>query len=210
MYPFPNIAHEIATKIFILGTTANCLMTELTGSLQCNLWDGAPRKKDMIYLKLVNIFFSWKLPLHCGISVGGKDTFRTSLGNESEVKMEEETWCIKKDFRDPSCMRFKQHLMQKPQYQIRSDQISSSVVSDSFRPHESQHARPPCPSPTPTVHSNLRPLSQWCHPANSSSVVPFSSCPQSLPASESFPMSQLFAIYEAVKTTVYIYYIGSN
>ena len=73
-----------------------------------------------------------------------------------------------------------------------SDQISRSVVSDSSRPHESQHARPPCPSPTPGVHSDSRPSSQWCHPATSSSVVPFSSCPQSLPASESFPMSQLF------------------
>ena len=74
----------------------------------------------------------------------------------------------------------------------RSDQISRSVVSDSFRPHESQHARPPCPSPTPGVHSDSRPSSEWCHPAISSSVVPFSSCPQSLPASESFPVSQLF------------------
>ena len=77
--------------------------------------------------------------------------------------------------------------------QIRSDQISHSVVSDSLRPHESQHARPPCPPPTPGVHSDKRPSSQWCHPAISSSVVPFSSCPQSLPESESFPMSQLFA-----------------
>jgi len=58
--------------------------------------------------------------------------------------------------------------------------------------HESQHARPPCPSPTPGVHSDSYPSSQWCHPAISSSVVPFSSCPQSLPASQSFPMSQLF------------------
>ena len=66
-------------------------------------------------------------------------------------------------------------------------------MSDSLRPHESQHARPPCPSPTPGVHSDSHPSSQWCHPAISSSVVPFSSCPQSLPASESFPMSQLFA-----------------
>ena len=62
-----------------------------------------------------------------------------------------------------------------------------------FTTHESQHARPPCPSPTPGVHSDSRLSSQWCHPAISSSVVPFSSCPQSLPASESFPMSQLFA-----------------
>ena len=78
------------------------------------------------------------------------------------------------------------------EHQIRSDQISRSVVSDYLRPHESQHARPPCPSPTPRVYSNSCPLSQWCHPAISFSVVP-SSCPQSLPASESFPMSQLFA-----------------
>ena len=72
-------------------------------------------------------------------------------------------------------------------------QFSRSVVSDSLRPHESQHARPLCPSPTPGVHPDSCPSSQWCHPAISSSVVPFSSCPQSLPASESFPMSQLFA-----------------
>ena len=71
-------------------------------------------------------------------------------------------------------------------------QFSCSVVSDSLRPHESQHARPPCPSPTLGVHSDSRPLSQWCHPAISSSVIPFFSCSQSLPASESFPMSQLF------------------
>ena len=71
-------------------------------------------------------------------------------------------------------------------------QFSRSVVSDSLWPHESQHARPPCPWPSPRVHSNSRPSSQGCHPAISSSVVPFSSCPQSLPASESFPMNQLF------------------
>ena len=71
--------------------------------------------------------------------------------------------------------------------------FSRSVVSDSLRPHESQHARLPCPSQTPRVYSNSCPSSQWCHPAISSSVIPFSSCPQSLPASGSFPMSQLFA-----------------
>ena len=77
--------------------------------------------------------------------------------------------------------------------QFSSVQYSRSVVSDSLWPHELQHARPPCPSPTPGVHSNSCPSSQWCHPAISSSVVPFSSCPRSLPASGSFPMSQLFA-----------------
>ena len=76
---------------------------------------------------------------------------------------------------------------------ISSVQFSLSVVSDSLRPHESQHARPPCPSPSPGVHSDSRPSSLWCHPAISSSVFPFFSCPQSLPASESFPVSQLFA-----------------
>ena len=76
---------------------------------------------------------------------------------------------------------------------IYSVQFSRSVVSDSLRPHESQHARPPCPSPTPRVYSNSCPSSQWCHPAISSSVVPFSSCPQSLPESGSFPMSRLFS-----------------
>ena len=73
-----------------------------------------------------------------------------------------------------------------------SVQFSRSVMSDSLWPHESQHTRPPCPSPSPGVHWDSRPSSWWCHPAISSSVVPFSSCPQSLPASGSFPMSQLF------------------
>ena len=67
-----------------------------------------------------------------------------------------------------------------------------SVMSNSLQPHESQQARPPCPSPTPGLHSNSRPSSRWCHPAISSSVVPLLPWPQSLTASESFPMSQLF------------------
>ena len=75
---------------------------------------------------------------------------------------------------------------------LSSVHFSCSVMSDSLWPHESQHARPPCPSPTPGVHTNSCPSSWWCHPAISSSVVPFSSCPQSLPASGSFPMSQFF------------------
>ena len=77
---------------------------------------------------------------------------------------------------------------------IISVQFSRSVMSNSLRPHESQHARPPCPSPTPGVYSNSCPSSWWCHLAISSSVVPFSSCPHSLPASGSFPMSQLFTL----------------
>ena len=83
-------------------------------------------------------------------------------------------------------------LAQSGQCDISSVQFSCSVVSDSLRAHKLQHARPPCPSPTPGVHSNSHPLSRWCHPAISSFVIPFSSCPQSLPASESFPMSQIF------------------
>ena len=71
-------------------------------------------------------------------------------------------------------------------------QFSRSVVSDSLRPHEPQHTRPPCPSPTSGVHPNPCPPSRWCHPTILSSVVPFSSCPQSFPASGSFQMSQLF------------------
>ena len=72
-------------------------------------------------------------------------------------------------------------------------QFGHSVMSDSLRPHELQHARPSCPSPTPRVHPNPCPLSQWCHPTISASVIPFSFCPQSFPASGSFPMSQFFA-----------------
>ena len=77
--------------------------------------------------------------------------------------------------------------------QFSSVQFNRSVMSDSLWPHESQQVRPPCPSPTPGVHSDSSPSSRWCHPAISSSVIPFSSCPQSLPASQSFPMSQLFS-----------------
>ena len=79
------------------------------------------------------------------------------------------------------------HILKNP-----SVQFSRSVMSNSLQPHELEQASPPCPSPTPRVYSNSCPLSQWCHPAISSSVVPFSSCPQSLPASGSFPLSQLF------------------
>ena len=90
---------------------------------------------------------------------------------------------------------FSLHLCQHLKFAVfwRSVQFSCWVMSDSLRPHEFQHSRPPSPSPTSGVHPNSRPLCQWCYPAISSSVIPFSSCPQSLPASESFTMSQLFA-----------------
>ena len=77
-------------------------------------------------------------------------------------------------------------------FQFSSVHFSRSVVSDSLQPHKPQHSRPPCPSPNPWVHPNSYPLSWWCHPTMASSVVPFSSCPQSFPASGSFQMSQLF------------------
>ena len=98
-----------------------------------------------------------------------------------------------------SCSIFLKELFKKYSFNLKTSQFSSvhfsrSVVSDSLQPHESQHARPPCPSPTPGVYPNSCPLSRWCHPAVSSSVVPFSSCLQSFPASGSFQMSQLFAL----------------
>ena len=90
-------------------------------------------------------------------------------------------------------MRVDTLIKKKYKWPFSSVQFSHSVVSGSLQPHESQHARPPCPPPAPGVHSDSRPSSWWCHPAISSSVIPFSSCPQSLPASESFPVNQLFA-----------------
>ena len=93
-------------------------------------------------------------------------------------------WVITEHWAEP--------LVQNSSFLLSSVQFNRLVVSDSLRPHGPQHPRPPCPSPTPGVYSNSCPLSQWCHPTISSSVVPFSSCPQSFPASGSFLMSQLF------------------
>ena len=92
-----------------------------------------------------------------------------------------------------SCSAFQQSQFYVWHLSSGSVQFSRSVMSDSLWPHEQQHSRPPCPTPTPGTHPNSCPLSQWCHPSISSSVVPFSSCPQSFPASGSFHMSQLFA-----------------
>ena len=90
-----------------------------------------------------------------------------------------------------SCYSWEILKYEDPTVQFSSVQFSHSVVPDSLWSHESQHARPPCPSPNPRVHSNSYPSSRWCHPAISSSVVPFFSYRQSLPASGSFPMNQL-------------------
>ena len=89
-------------------------------------------------------------------------------------------------------IRFSEAKIYRTSRAISSVQFSRSVMSDSLWPHRLQHTRPPCPSPTPGVHSNSCPLSRWCHPAISSSVVPFSSRLQSFPGSGSFPMSQFF------------------
>ena len=93
----------------------------------------------------------------------------------------------------PNIQMANRHMKKMLRINNYSVQFSCSVVSDSLQPHEPQHARPPCLSLTPRVHLNSCASSRWCHSAISSSVIPFSSCPQSLPASESFPMSQLFA-----------------
>ena len=89
---------------------------------------------------------------------------------------------------------FGEHFTEKLNLRASISQFSHSVMSDSLRPHELQHARPPCPSPTPGVRPDSCSSSQWCHPSHliKGHVVPFASCPQSLPASESFPVSQLF------------------
>ena len=120
------------------------------------------------------------------------------------VFFEEITWFLKRSRNDYlriisiSIRHLLSHDTHVPKLLLSARQFSSvqfirSVVSDSLRPHELQHARLPCSSPSPGVHSDSRPSSPWCHPAISSSVGPFSSCPQSFPASESFPMSQLFS-----------------
>ena len=110
-----------------------------------------------------------------------KDIHQRFLTLRQEETLIRKNWCKADKLQGKWCLTLKA-----------SVQFSCSVVSYSLRPHESEHARPPCPSPTTGVHPDSRPSSQWCHPAIASSVVPFSSCPQSLPASESFPMSQLF------------------
>ena len=113
--------------------------------------------------------------------------------NQHSASFTEKSSC-KKEWREINIMlRTGKNRLHKMVVQFSSVQFSHSVVSDCLQPHEPQHARPPCPSPAPGVYPNSCPLSQWCHPTISSSVIPFSSCPQSFPASGSFQMSQLFA-----------------
>ena len=121
--------------------------------------------------------------IHCSIIYNSQGMEATSSFMDRWMNKEEKMWDIWIYFFHKNILRFV----------TISVQFSCSVMSNSLWPHELQHARPPCPSPIPRVHPNPCLSSQWCHPAISSSVIPFSSCPQSLPASESVPMSQLFA-----------------
>ena len=127
---------------------------------------------------LISLSYSLELCIQTGISFYSRYTFLLFPQPQ--------------DFEHP-CSFYSPLGLHFPLFDFSSVQYSHSVVSNFLWPHKSQHARPPCPSPTPGVHSNSCPPSQWCHPAISSSVIPVSSCPQSLPASGSFPMSQLFA-----------------
>ena len=120
----------------------------------------------------------------------------TTAWAKSWVSVNEEPASVLRLFVETGWLRFprlRKFFTLTPILRFSSVQFIHSVVFDYLRPHELHHSRPPCPSPTPRVYPNSCPSSQWCHPAISSSVVPFSSYPQSLPASESFPMSQLFA-----------------
>ena len=122
------------------------------------------------FIHLKNLLFYWSIVMrqHSAVTSSNPwETFQSGVGSSDSS----------------SCSLLRGH--------ISSVQFSCSVMSDSLQPHESQHTRPPCPSPTPGVHSDSCPLSWWCHPAISSSVISFSSCPQSLPASRSFPISHI-------------------
>ena len=112
--------------------------------------------------------------------------FANNINNFNHIFKSPKLWGLfKKPFVFELCFSSK--------LQSNSVQFSRSVMSDSLRPHRLQLTRPPCPSPTPRVYSNSCPLSWWCHPTTSFSVIPFSSCPQSFPASRCFPVSQFFA-----------------
>ena len=131
-----------------------------------------------------SVQFSWKWPLTLALALSKMRTKKKNGEEGQQFKI-----IVRNTSSESNCLSLQDWSYDS----FSSVQFSRSVVSDSLWPHELQHARPPCPSPTPGVHSDSCPLSQRCHPAISSSGVPFSSCPQSLPASESFPMSQLFA-----------------
>ena len=139
-------------------------------------------------LKQANCYHNQETDLHM-IKEGILNTLFTFINTKASSRTENQCYTRRR----MQVSRFCNQTFCLENTAFSSVQFSCSVVSNSLQPHESQHARPPCPSPTPGVHPDSRLSSQWCHPAISSSVVPFFSCPQSLPASESFPVSQLFA-----------------
>ena len=159
--------------------------------LRCIIWTSLYKAGGLVCKSCPTLATPWTIAHQAPVSIGfSRQEYWSGLpfpspGDLSDTGIKPRSPALQAD-------SLLTELWRKPSIRLSSVQFSHSVVSDSLRPHESKHARPPCPSPTPRVHSNSCPLSQWCHPAISSSVVPFSSCPQSLPASESFPMSQLF------------------
>ena len=114
------------------------------------------------------------------------------------IDLPSRSWLFLLGFLRAQCQSYDGRLIMHQKWWFSSVQFSCSVVSDSLRPHESKHTRPPCQSPTPVIHPNSCPSSQWCHPAISSSGIPFSSCPQSLPASESF-LQWVNSLHEVAK-----------
>ena len=136
-------------------------------------------------------YWSFNFSLSHSNEYSGLISFRTDWFDLLDVQGTLKSF-LQHDSSEASILRLSAFFTVQLSYPYSSVQFSLSVVSDSLWLHEPQHTRPPCPSPTPGVHPNSCPLSQWCHPTILSPVIPFSSCPQSFPASGSFPMSQLF------------------
>ena len=149
----------------------------------CSIWPVWPLSQSIEVLQSISTLY-WNLALSLQIS---------SISWKS-IQFSKQSHCVSRKEMVVPRMGGRKQQQKRGLHAVQSNsvQFSHSVMSDSLQPHESQHARPPCPSPTPGIYSNSCPLSQWCHTAISSSVIPFSSFPQSLPASGSFPMSQLF------------------